>query len=574
MRLYQRYGVIAVLVVLIVILLYRSHQLLKFAPDAPEGCNCLDRDKAFDHGLDDRLSEQRKAFYPSGHLLQTDAVPNNVLFVWCGQRLFEFNHYLSVRSVINTFKPHNIWFLYDFEPAIDKMTYNTWFKELQEEYPFFEVVPPSEDEVLPRCLGFKKPNSQFIYDFLSVHGGLYLNEEVIIDHFPLPLRRKDLVFALGDVEIGKSFPLLQTKMNVSVLVPFSHYDWEEIACASTTTYESETVFPCVKVEDSLYPKDIWRSEKKLGKLARRHFYGTEDMPHASPADTNLVPNIAHMAWIVAGVEMDFLFFLGVLSLIYVAEVDMVYIHGVAPIGFYWETLKDHPKVKLIHREASHKVYNQDVRIISHVSDIWRVDIMVQYGGLYIDSDVIFVRPLDDNIRRYDAVACYDWVDWTRPYPNILNFGVTLGKRGAKFWKKFQESMKWFLTDDFSWVGLRQPYRLLERNPDLIRIDPHLSVICYNFKCHPTWYPDFGNESLHHENSHTISSDWKADTYSFHFTVPTPLELSNETALLQSSKTLFAEIGLHVLQKANILQPDGKTLIFPNGYRKVVVGLTV
>lgn len=45
---------------------------------------------------------------------------------------------------------------------------------------------------------------------------------------------------------------------------------------------------------------------------------------------------------------------------------------------------------------------------------------------------------------------------------------------------FQESMKWFKDDDWSWNGLRRPYKIQEQHPDLILIDPHLSVSTLNF----------------------------------------------------------------------------------------------
>lgn len=101
--------------------------------------------------------------------------------------------------------------------------------------------------------------------------------------------------------------------------------------------------------------------------------------------------------------------------------------------------------------------------------------MIKYGGIYVDTDVVFVRPLDYEIRGYDAVGTYDWTYWNHPFPDTINFGVAIGKRNAPYWHKFQESMKWFMDGDWSWNGLRQPYRIQERQPDLVRIDPRLQV---------------------------------------------------------------------------------------------------
>jgi len=60
--------------------------------------------------------------------------------------------------------------------------------------------------------------------------------------------------------------------------------------------------------------------------------------------------------------------------------------------------------------------------------------MLKYGGVYLDTDAFFVRPLTDQLRAYDVVVSYDWVDWDLPFPDTLNLGVTVSKPGARFWE--------------------------------------------------------------------------------------------------------------------------------------------
>jgi hypothetical protein len=117
-----------------------------------------------------------------------------------------------------------------------------------------------------------------------------------------------------------------------------------------------------------------------------------------------------------------------------------------------------------------------------------------------------------------------------------------------FLKSVQESMKWFRDDDFSWNGLRQPYRVYERHPDLLRVEPRLQVICFRSRCHPTWWPNYHDASVHHLNPPAGVSplDWRNDTFAFHFTNPTPAEYA-DPATLMSATGMFAEIGQHVLK---------------------------
>lgn len=505
----------------------------------------------------------------TAQLLDPTLSPNNLLFVWCGSRWFEFNHYLSVLSAINVFKPDNVYFIYDVEPVLDFWLYNTFFRELKENYPFFSATLANGLDG-QECEGFNKPNLDFIYTRLSRHGGLYLESTVILDKYPLDMRKYDFVYSLHN---SSTYALIQAKRGVPVKTlatnPFEKkYATRRLTCAPLHSYNvHKKDEKCVTVSERIFPKDIWDANTQFGRLARRHFYRTEEIPRPVPNADTLIPNIAHVVWIGGG-QMDFLFFLGVVSLVYVAKVEVVYIHGdYPPTGFYWDTIKNHPKVKHIYREVPRDVFGQKVDVLSHVTDIWRVDFMINYGGIYVDTDVAFVRPLDHEIRQYDAMATYDWTYWNDPFPDTTNFGVSMGKKGAPYWRKFQESMKWFVDSDWSWNGLRQPYRVQERHPELIWVNPHFSVICFRYKCHPTWLPNYHNESYHHENENKFTN-WKTDVYAFHWTLPTPPELENEVALLKS-KTMFAEIGTYILRSANILQSDNKTLVYPNGFKQAI-----
>ena len=60
-------------------------------------------------------------------------------------------------------------------------------------------------------------------------------------------------------------------------------------------------------------------------------------------------------------------------------------------------------------------------------------------------------------------------------------------------------MRWFKDDDWAWNGLRQPYKIQERYPQLIRVDPHLQTICYLKLCHPTWWKGYHDENQTHVN---------------------------------------------------------------------------
>jgi len=113
-------------------------------------------------------------------------------------------------------------------------------------------------------------------------------------------------------------------------------------------------------------------------------------------------------------------------------------------------------------------------------------------------------------------------------------------------------MKWLRDDDFSWNGLRQTYRVLERHPDLAFIDPHLQVICYKGRCHPTWWKNYHNGNVHHLSPPQGEQplDWRKDAFAFHFTYPNPFGSPQE---LLKGDGMFAEMGRMVLEAADMVK---------------------
>ena len=80
-----------------------------------------------------------------------------------------------------------------------------------------------------------------------------------------------------------------------------------------------------------------------------------------PCTDELVPNIGHMVWLGGG-RMDYVFYLSVLSVLYVAKVDRLYIHGdQPPAGDLWQ------KVRQFTEGNTRKIQNFSVPNLS----LWR-----------------------------------------------------------------------------------------------------------------------------------------------------------------------------------------------------------
>ena len=182
------------------------------------------------------------------------------------------------------------------------------------------------------------------------------------------------------------------QLTVDKIMQDKNYKTKFIQCIGRS-FEAEAKGKpsCVNVPTLIFPKDIWELNDNFGKLARRVFYDTEEIRRPQRNFSELVPNIAHVIWIGGG-RMDYLFYLCVLRLLYVVQVDTLYIHGNGPpSGPYWDSIKYHLRVQTIYREPA-AIYRTKINIVSHVTDVWRADLMVEYGGIFCDTSKCIPLP--------------------------------------------------------------------------------------------------------------------------------------------------------------------------------------
>lgn len=58
-------------------------------------------------------------------------------------------------------------------------------------------------------------------------------------------------------------------------------------------------------------------------------------------------------------------------------------------------------MKIVHRKPPAYVHNQRLLHMYHRGDIAKMEVLIEYGGIYLDYDVIVVNSMDP-LRRYDA----------------------------------------------------------------------------------------------------------------------------------------------------------------------------
>lgn len=116
----------------------------------------------------------------------------------------------------------------------------------------------------------------------------------------------------------------------------------------------------------------------------------------------LVPNIVHFVWFSFDERLKFHQMISIRSAYLFIKPDMIILHcDNEPTGYWWKYVKNLIKTLIIRKITPPKiVLGKRLVKVEHQSDIARIQILQQYGGIYLDFDVIVLKSFDD-LRYYN-----------------------------------------------------------------------------------------------------------------------------------------------------------------------------
>ena len=492
-----------------------------------------------------------KGAYPVKENLMSMTIPLTVHFLWCNQQHFQFQNYLSVLSAYKFLLPVEIIFHYRWEPELDSVAYYQFYEDLLRDIPVF-FAKPLEDRSI--CTNDISDKVTHIARLLNKYGGIYIDVNTILSQNLNPLREKRFSYIVKSVSNkDESQNILLMLMGKNVLS--SDLSIEQLlsnptlSCTSPSSYSTTNKALCVHVGQEMFPVDIFELQTEFGQLTRWVGYGTNSVLHPQPHNHPVIPNIVHYVWLGSH-TFSFFSYLSLLSSLHVFKADTVYIHGNQyPKGKYWDRVKRNDRVKFIFREVPSTVFGHIIGAkLSHASDFIRVDVLLRYGGIYLDWDVLWVNSIPESLRKYDFIACADWPK-TGSYPDVFNMGLIAASNQSLFLQYFMESFRHYIDSHWSYNAIHMPYKVYEKHPDKLLHHRHLQVICAEFKCHPVWLDGYKNDDVNHLT--TAKFDWRKDTLAMHWTYPDPTEFESEETL-KASDSMFSNIGMFVLNKAGII----------------------
>ena len=415
--------------------------------------------------------------------------PSNVVYIWCKKKIFTFRNYLSVTSVIKFVHPPVITFVYEDYPLQDKANYNTWLQQIRDQFPFW--------------LEYKhKKHKNGKRSFCSAGGNEVSREAVadVVQKFNLSSGQGSSVLYVSSNTVftepfqavhsnNKSIRIMKTIRGYFL---FSANGNETIvACVQVdhNTYLPSVSNSCVQLKSELHPENIIDNNSSTAAILRQVFYGDKRIPMPEMDTNTKAPNIAHYVWLGGG-EMNVTFYISILSVLFIAKIDHIYIHGdKPPRGPNWGEVSSTYRHQ-VHRVVRYRppgIFNQTISVLAHLADVIKSDIMYKYGGIMLDPDILFIRPIDPILYHYEAVISLDLAN-NSPFPDMFNMGISISKPRSRFAQMWIESERSFVDKDWLWNCGAVTYKLWERNPRIALISRQLQLMCFRHKCHPFWVP--------------------------------------------------------------------------------------
>ncbi|WAQ82213.1 hypothetical protein PtA15_2A530 [Puccinia triticina] len=204
-----------------------------------------------------------------------------------------------------------------------------------------------------------------------------------------------------------------------------------------------------------------RSQKQIPFLLNR--FGYQSLPSAqSFSNSDPIPSILHVVPPGKGV-FSYLQWLSISSGVKQIRPRRTMAHmiigSVPPPGtnFWWDEIVRLPGFEIHHVEDPKEVFGNPILDISHKSDVIRLRALQEHGGVYIDTDVIVLRPFDELMTGDEEVVLgVEQAEGTFHNPvqiNGLCNAVIISKKNATFLNTWWDNYRTFRGRPFRGGGI-------------------------------------------------------------------------------------------------------------------------
>lgn len=217
--------------------------------------------------------------------------------------------------------------------------------------------------------------------------------------------------------------------------------------------------------------------------------------------------------------------------------DKLYIHyHTEPNTFWWNQTKQDPdiNVTLVKSRLVESIFNKSVDQLAHRADVMRLEILINYGGIYFDTDVLALRSFEPLLSLADVVMANQDDD-----EKTACSAIVIAKKNATFLRRVYDAYQSF--DDSCWDchSVRLTGQLALIYPNEARLLPTVTF----------FYPGYYHGDIFfRENDYNFSSNYASHLWNkvFH----DELEKLTPEKILARNFTL-ARMLLHAIGKTKL-----------------------
>ncbi|XP_064454727.1 uncharacterized protein LOC135366003 [Ornithodoros turicata] len=195
-----------------------------------------------------------------------------------------------------------------------------------------------------------------------------------------------------------------------------------------------------------------------------YFYGVDN---STGFNSYVVPNVVHYVRF-GQPDVSFIDAVSMRSAYINHAPDQIVVHcDVCQLGGpYSYMIRDIPIIKFNKRPPPKSIYGRKVSWIEHASDIARLQILLRYGGIYLDNDCIVIQPMH-HFRHFEMS-----VGW--PPEEYMGNMLFVATPGARFLRLYQELYRGYNSSLWYYnAGALPTMHLLWPHPHLVHQVPVL-----------------------------------------------------------------------------------------------------
>ncbi|HEX3685811.1 MAG TPA: glycosyltransferase [Bryobacteraceae bacterium] len=133
-----------------------------------------------------------------------------------------------------------------------------------------------------------------------------------------------------------------------------------------------------------------------------------------------------------------------------------------PSGYWWEKAK--PLVNVIRIDPPPSIFGNPLVHAAHVADVVRLEVLIEHGGVYLDVDIVSLRPFVP-LMEFDTVLGEE-------YGVGLCNAVILARPGSPFLRRWLEAYRSFDGRKWNMHSVQVPSLLARQTPDQVHIVDH------------------------------------------------------------------------------------------------------